>query len=444
MDYDEGFSMQLPLSEIPKEPLQYPALSGSPPESGSISKEVCGEKRKSEENGDASGKRRKENAFDEEMPFVQNRAKGHGSSEKHNVEAVYRDEQGLGGGFQHQYLHSVVNHTTASKSTSIQPTQAIDPGKLKERRRLDKIVQNHIDDSSVVFDQQGVIAGDPQSDLWMMSGGLVTDPLQGQGLWDAKTSTSGLPSLGRIFGDGSELEVANQESSNLSEGSTCQCDNHVAPTDGVPNSTENPSPALPSMTSSPMLKTKQALRLQSDSVHHTRIRGPIHPRYSDRVMPDMNPAFTPTTLRSNVWASVPSQGVNDESEDGFYIPKAAGPVRVNAFGKGFGNTGLHPTVQPQSMTRSKGGPFLHGPSKPTYMSSRPAIPPTPRPIDDLVIFVGVPEIALPGVGAIGTPSSSRSCQGRFINRQLSLEKALTNDRAVLKMEKEIWTAMMGF
>ncbi|KAG4221458.1 hypothetical protein PC116_g30067 [Phytophthora cactorum] len=239
--------------------------------------------------------------------------KGHKSTEKQEVKSKHQEERESSTSRGHQHSHLVVNDTTASASTSTQDSKTIDAEKLEQRRRLDEIVKDHIDDFNIVFDRPGAEnAEDSEDNLWMMSGGMVTDPVQVEGLWDAKMPASGDAS------DGSELKAANQNTSSLVEPSTSRGDNLAALTDGAHDSVEASSSSLspnPSTTiSSPTLHTKQARRRQSGNITHpTQINGPFLPQYFDRVMPSVDPAFAPTTFRTNT--QVHGLGLEDTDED---------------------------------------------------------------------------------------------------------------------------------
>ncbi|KAI1660197.1 hypothetical protein F4813DRAFT_401162 [Daldinia decipiens] len=361
---------------------------------------------------------------------------GHKSSGKGKMKAEHQEQQS-GASRGHQQSYSAVNSTTANASTSTQAAQAADLEKLEQRRRLDDIVKDHIDDFGIVYDRPGAATGDSPDGSWMMAGGLVTDPLQVQGLWDAKMSTSSLSLLGEDSNGNGELEVANQEISGLEGASTFQDDDRAALPNDIHNTIETSSSDPSTAASSPTLHTMQARRRQSgSSAHPTQIRGPLPPRYSDRVMPTVTPAFAPTTFRRYSQMDGPAQEEADEDEDDYY----AGPVNGNPFRI----PASYSTVQPRSQAQSRAGPYFHRPSVFAQPGLRPASSPIPRPIDDLVTLVGVPGVGVPGTESVNNPSSSRRCQGRCINRRLGLAQALARDRMVLEKEKELWTMMMGF
>ncbi|KAI0852495.1 hypothetical protein F5Y00DRAFT_273107 [Daldinia vernicosa] len=423
MNFDEESSMSLPCSEAPgqsNDSTQDPMLSGYSAERASASEEVCGGKRKSEDNDGASGKKRKQSISDEvdasagllEMPLVpttsdekntdaqeagnalSSNSPGQSddskSSGKQKVEAKHQEQQsGASHGYQQSY--PVANSITANASTSTHGAQAADREKLEQRRRLDEIVKDHIDDFGIVYDRPGVkTSGVFDNRFWMMSGGLVTDPLQVEGIWRNSASTSDLS-----------------------------------------------TPA-----SSPTLHTMQAqLRQPENSAHPTRIGGPSPPQYFDRVMPTVTPTFAPTTPYDGSQMGGSVQEEDDEDEDDYY----AGPANGNPFGI----PTSYPTIQPESQTQSRAGVYSRSPSVFTHASLRPSSSPIPQPVDDLVVLVGVPGVGIPGVGVPGTGSagrtpSSSSCPGRCINRQIDLAEALARDRMVLQKEKELWTMMMGF
>ncbi|KAI1482554.1 hypothetical protein F4774DRAFT_406728 [Daldinia eschscholtzii] len=442
MNSNEGYFTPLPYLEASGQynnSPQYPMLNEYSTEPAPANEAVSGEKRKSEEHVDASCKKRKQEISDEfdfsasppanpwdesEMALgptlsgeesndaqegvdllssnTSTQVKGHKSTEKQEVKSNHQEERESSTGRGYQHSHLVVNDTTASTSTSTPDSQTIDAEKLEQRRRLDEIVKDHIDDVGIVFDRPGAEnAEDSEDNLWMMSGGLVTDPVQVQGLWDAK-----MPASGNVS-EGSELKAANQNTSSLVEPSTFQGDNLAALTDGAHDSVEASSSSLspnPSTTiSSPTLHTKQARRRQSGNITHpTQIKGPLLPQYFDRVMPSVNPAFAPTTFRTNT--QVHGSGREDTDEDEYDQPSAS-----------------------------------------SHSSLRPASSPIPQPIDDLVTLVGIPGVDAPGTSTSNsTLSSSHRCRGRCVNRQLRLAEALARDRAVLQKEKELWTMMMGF
>ncbi|KAF3055695.1 hypothetical protein GL218_07176 [Daldinia childiae] len=318
-------------------------------------------------------------------------------------------EQQSGASCGYQQSYPAVNSTTANASaSSTQVAQAVDLEKLEQRRRLDEIVKDHIDDFGIVYDRPGPeIPGDSPDGSWMMAGGLVTDPLQVQGLWDVRMSTSSLSSSGED-NNNDERKVASQEISSLAEASTFQGDNRATLPNDIHNTVKTSSFDPSTAASPPMPNTMQAWgRQSSNPAHPTQIRGSLPPQYFDRV--------TPTTFRGDSQMDGPAQEEADIDGDDYY----AGPVNGNPFG----TPTSYSTAQPQSQTQS---------------GLRPASPPIPQPIDDLVVLVGVPGVGVPGT------SSSRHCQGRCINREFSLAEALARDRMVLDREEELWTMMMGF
>lgn len=249
---------------------------------------------------------------------------GHKSSGKDQMKAKHEEQQS-GASRGHQQSYPAVNSTTANASTSTQGAQAADLEKLEQRRRLDEIVKDHIDDFGIVYDRPGAeIPGDSRDGSCMMAGGLVTDPLQVQGLWDATMPTSSLSSLGEDFNSNGELKVASQKISGPAGVSTSQDDNPAALPNDIHNTIETSSSDPSTPASSPTLHTMQAKRRQSgNSAHPTQIRGPLPPQYFDRVMPTVTPAFAPTTFRGDSQMDGPVQKEADEDEDDYYVRPGA-------------------------------------------------------------------------------------------------------------------------
>ncbi|KAI0117343.1 hypothetical protein F4814DRAFT_459454 [Daldinia grandis] len=322
----------------------------------------------------------------------------------------------------------------AREADNIQGAQAADLEQLEQRRRLDEIVKDHIDDSGIISDRPGFeIPGNSHDDSWMMAGGLVTSALQG--LWDTTMSTSGPSSLRRDCSNNGQLRVADQGTSNLTRAPTFQGYGRPTLPGGILNTMEASSPNPSTPTSSPTLHTMQARRCQAgNSAHLTQLSGPLPPRYSNRIMPTVAPTFTPATFYGNTQVSGPNQEEADEDEDDYY----AGPVNGDVFGvpTSYSTIQLQPQPQPQPQTQLRVGPYPYRPSVSSQRGLRPVSTPIPQPIDDLVVLIGIP--------GVGGPGSSRRCQGRCINRRVGLAQALARDRLVLQKEKELWTMMMGF
>ncbi|KAI1468643.1 uncharacterized protein F4812DRAFT_458170 [Daldinia caldariorum] len=427
---------------------QYPMLSGISTMRAPTGEEVCGEKRKSEDHGEASGKKRKkkktsgdldfsasaasaisksskenidrekdndaQEAGDVLSPNTSTQIKGHKSTEKHKAKAERREERESSKRRGRQHSHSAVNDAIAGASTSTHDAQAADLEKLEQRRRLDEIVKDHIDDWGIVTDRPGAKEND--ADWMMMSGGLVTAPLEVQELWDIRNPVSG------DLSDGSELKVTSQETYSSVVPSTSQAS--VEASSSSSSASSSSSSGSSTTVSSPTLHTKQSQRRQSGNfVRPTKISGPLAPRFSDRTMPAITPTFAPTTILTNTQAVDSNQEEADEEEDEYYTRPGA----------------------PQSYTQPNVGLSSHRPSTSSHPRLGPASYAVPQPIDDLVTLVGVPGVESPSTRTSnGGPSSFGHYGGQHINRQVPLVEALARDRAVLEKEKELWTRMIGF
>ncbi|KAI1803355.1 hypothetical protein F4811DRAFT_572164 [Daldinia bambusicola] len=454
MSSDEEFITPPPYLEAQRQPNdapQYPMLSGISTERAPTGEEVGGEKRKSEGHGEASGKKRKQETKDKDMPLdpalfseknndaqeagdilssdTSTQVKGHKSTEKRKAKAKRRAERESSKSRGPQHSHSAVNDAIASASTSTQDALAADLEKIEQRRRLDEIVKDHIDDWGIVTDRPGAKKND--GDWTMMSGGLVTDPDQVQALWNIKNPASG------DLSDSSELEVTNQGTSSSVVPSASQRSVEAS------SSSSSSSSGSPITVSSPTLHTKQSKRHQSGNlVRPTRISGPLAPKYSDRTMPAITPTFAPATVGTNTPAADANQEEAEEDDDDYYMqPGAAGPVSGNTFG----SLASYSTGQPQPHTQSNMRLSSRTPSVSSHPHLGPASYAVPQPIDDLVTLIGIPSIESPNTSAgNGGPSSFGHCRGRCINHQVPLVDALARDRTLLEKERELWTRMMGF
>ncbi|KAI1376351.1 hypothetical protein F4677DRAFT_89232 [Hypoxylon crocopeplum] len=277
---------------------------------------------------------------------TEKKRKSRKSSRKHKNKAGHQEGQ--------RSTSSMADPPESVSPSTAAAARAREAERLKQRRRLDDIVREHLDGSNCVWDLYTEEA--PRND-WLMSGALVTHPSQlptlgspyntapvsgspsptsssasssesesdegsdDEGSSDDDDSENGGDHNGGSEGRESEGGARNNEGDDAAfggigpdgeghkdsapvEGSVSQASKHASPAEASGRKANSSKPGIPN-SSNPYRRAPKPVR----------IMGPSLPHYVSRVMPKILPTFAPATLDVSSQTDGPSKKVVEEVND---------------------------------------------------------------------------------------------------------------------------------